>query len=81
MEVGTALNTSVPQIFAQFSWNGGETFGQRQLKRVGAIGEYGKQVEFVAMGSGYALVMRIGTSSEVPFILFQIRLEMEIFGR
>lgn len=81
MEVGTALNTSVPQIFAQFSWNGGETFGQRPLKRVGAIGEYCKQVEFVAMGSGYALVMRIGTSSEVPFILFQIRLEMEIFGR
>lgn len=82
VETGTAFDVQyTPQIYVKLSWDGGRTFGQRKLREMGLQGEYKKQVSILAQGSGYALVMRIGTSSEAPFNLFQIKMITESAGR
>lgn len=79
MECGTAFDVGKDaEVFLEFSWQGGNAvFGNRAIRSYGKMGEYSKQVMVLGQGSGYALVMRIGTSSNAPFVLFQIRIRTE----
>lgn len=70
-----------PQIFLQISWDGGKTWGERMLRSLGRIGDYTRQVALYGGGAGRNLVMRIGTSADIPVTLYQCRLVCEGAGR
>lgn len=74
MDVGQSFSSEQGVIYVMPSWNGGKTFVMRTMVRTGKIGEYEHKASAFGLGSGSALVLRFGTSSNAPFIMYQAKL-------
>lgn len=82
IEAGTSLSYTDPsKIFIQLSWNGGETWMERVDKEIGVKGDYRRQIALNGGGLGRNLVMRIGSSDQVPIKMYQVRLDIEELAR
>lgn len=68
METGVGLATgqgSDPQVMLQVSRDGGHTWGEEQWRSAGRTGEYGRRVEWRALGSAAAWAFRVRMSDPV----------------
>ena len=82
VECGTTKSVvGNPQLFLQLSWDGGKTWGERMLRDLGRAGDYTRQVAIYGCGAGRNLVMRIGTSANIPVTLYQIKMIIDTAGR
>lgn len=78
LETGTSNSYSdEPQMFIQLSWDGGKTWLDRSLKKLGKRGQYKTKVELFGGGMGRNLVIRLGTSAIEPINFYQLKLETE----
>jgi len=82
VECGTTKsNITEPQVYIQVSWDGGKTWGNRMLRGLGVAGRYKKMVTAYGLGAGRNLVVRFGTSADLPVVFYQMRLIVEKAGR
>jgi hypothetical protein len=82
VETGTSKSYDiVPEMFVQFSWDGGKVWGERMYRPLGRMGQYLTQVAVWGGGAGRNLVIRIGSSADIPLIVYQMRLVVEKAGR
>lgn len=82
IECGTSKTVGQnPQIFVQLSWDGGKNWSERLLRDLGKAGDYTRQVAIYGCGAGRNLVMRIGTSANIPVTLYQIKMIIDTAGR
>ena len=82
VECGTSMEVNyIPEIFIQISFDGGKTWSERLLRSLGQAGDYLRQVEIRGCGAGRNLVLRIGTSANIPITLYQFQMEVESTGR
>lgn len=80
IECGTSTSyTAKPEIYLQFKWDG--KWSGRFTRDLGRMGNYKKQISMYGCGGGKNLVILIGTSAEIPTILYQIRMTLDKGGR
>ena len=70
---------STHSLYIQPIWDGRQL--DRFLRPLGRAGQRNKQVSLCGGGCGRNLVLRVGTSSRAPVILYSIRMVVESSGR
>lgn len=58
---------TLPQVMFQYSWDGGQTWGNERFQDAGRQGEYGGRTLWPALGSGEHFVPRIVVSDPIPW--------------
>jgi hypothetical protein len=81
LDVETGIAPGEQQLYIQLSWDGGKVWGERIYRTLGKIGQYGKSVTVYGGGAGRNLVVRIGSSANLQFILYQMRMIIDKAGR
>jgi hypothetical protein len=83
MQVGYGLTTgqgSTPYLMAEFSPDGGVTWGGQSFTPIGVLGEYRKAVDIYDFSTGYDVRLRISFSDPVPLSIFDGEVEFTEAG-
>lgn len=80
VECGAYANAdSTHSLYIQPIWDGRQL--DRFIRPLGRAGQRSRQVSLCGGGCGRNLVLRVGTSSRAPVILYSIRMVLETSGR
>ena len=82
-DVGQGLNVgqgSHPVLMAEFSKNGGKTFGSERWSSIGAIGTFDTRVRWTRCGQARNFTPRFTASDPVPYRIVDCLVDFTVNG-